>query len=375
MKADSETYQVERVQTWPEVLALEDEWRQLTAGQAMSVFESWEWLETWIRSFGGSLTPYFLQIFQGSQAVGLIPLVAERTKWRRLPVRQLRLCVNGHSPWGGIAGAHISACGAAAAWKYLASQGDWNLLKLEMIPEGGMGMSFQQDVSQLSSRSLVGRSDQFYIDLTEDWPTYLSRRSVNFRRGLKRTRQKLEEEGALRIEIADTPETFGNALNEFFSIDLQSWKSSKGEVMTANHSLTQYYSDVATSAVRRGRGWLVMSRVGGTAISAMLCLQEGEAVYALKTSFVSLYGSGTVSPGYLALAAALEESWRRGMKRFYFLSGKSEWGRWTEQRQAFVSRIIFHPSWYGQCLGLLECVAAGTRRLAGRHSVWSLDVD
>lgn len=238
-----------------------------------------------------------------------------------------------------------------------------------------MGMSFQQDISALlNSPSLVGRSDQFYVDLTGDWPTYLSGRSVNFRRGLKRTRQKLEEQGVLTIEIADTTETFDSALSEFFSIDRQSWKSCKGEVMTANHSLTQYYSDVATSAVQRGRGWLVLSRVGGAAISAVLCLQEGDAVYGAKTSFVSVYGSGTVSPGGLAVAAALEESWRRGMKRFYFLSAKSEWGRWTQQRQAFVSRIIFHPSWYGQCLGLLESVTAGARRIAGRHSVWSLHV-
>ena len=375
MKTDSDTYRVQRLQTWPEVLALENEWRELTAGQPMSVFQGWEWLEAWIRSFGDGLAPYFLRISQDSATVGFIPLVAERVRWRLLPVRQLRLCVNGHSPWGGIVDTRISASGSAAAWKYLANQGDWDVLRLDMVSEGGLGTNFQRDIAQLCRRSLVGRSDQFYVDLTGNWDTYLSTRSVNFRRGLKRTRQKLKEQGTLSIEIADNPETFGDALNEFFSIDRHSWKSRDGEVMTASRALTQYYSDVATNAVERGCGWLVLARVSGTAISAMLCLEACDSVYALKTSFDSLYGSGTVSPGCLVVAAGLEESWRRGLKRFYFLSGNSEWGRWTEQRQSFVSRIIFHPSWYGQGLGMLERIREGLHRRAGWESVWRSHVN
>ena len=81
----------------------------------MSVFQGWEWLEAWIRSFGDGLAPYFLRISQDSATVGFIPLVAERVRWRLLPVRQLRLCVNGHSPWGGIVDTRISASGSAAA--------------------------------------------------------------------------------------------------------------------------------------------------------------------------------------------------------------------------------------------------------------------
>lgn len=345
---------VEQLGTWDEVFRLKAEWRDLTAMQPLAIFLRWDSIQAWIKCFGQGMRPYFLKIVDGATTVGIVPLVAKTGKWRRLPVRQLTFCRNSHLPWGGLVAPCREEEIGAAVWDYLRKQSDWDVLRLDLIPLTGSGVAFQRQAQDTGFPSFAMHSHQFYLQLDGTWESYLAGRSQNFRRNIRRTGQKLEHMGPVTIEVADKPDAVTKAMDIFLEIDAQSWKKVSGEVIASQERLKRYYTQLAVNCAHEGRAWVVIGWAGNNAVSAMLCLRDERYAYGLKTSFIAELQTGTTSPGSFLLASCLQESWRRGLKRFYFLSGNPEWGRWADQQEEFVSRVVFRSSWYGRCLAGVE---------------------
>jgi hypothetical protein len=143
----------------------------------------------------------------------------------------------------------------------------------------------------------------------------------------------------------------------FLEIDAGSWKKAGGEIISRSPLLERFYQGFAEIFSSSARFWITILFAGDIAIAGTMFLRDGLQAFGLKISVVKEFQSGTMAPGWLVLAASVEESWRRGVKVVHFLSGEPSLEKWADHSNKIISTKIFHKTCSGRILTALEYAA------------------
>jgi len=361
-------YRIEKIVRWEDVWALKADWNELLSSRGGgNIFLSYSWIKNWCRFSAQEVSPHFLRVREGKRTVAIIPLVFERCTWRKLPVRQLRFCIDSLSPWCGAIIPEREEEIAKVVWGFLKKQDNWDVMRMEKIPEGEMGFLFQSMAPGQGLDSLIAHGSQYYIAIDGTWESYCLTRTKRFRRRLRTLAENSGEGGnSAEVRIFDTPETAQEGMRMFLDVDSRSWKREEGETIDLGSTLHGYYQNIVDTFTAKGQCFLVAFMSAGKPVSAAIFLCDKQGAYGFKTSFAADCGLEDISPGFIVVAAGIRECWRRGSKVIHLLSGSPEWERWTSKKKGFARRVVFRPSPYGD---LLLGVERSIRLFAGKR-IW-----
>jgi CelD/BcsL family acetyltransferase involved in cellulose biosynthesis len=354
---ESDIFDISKLCTWSEVEMFRQDWERLISEGISNPFATYAWHRNWYKCFAQGEALYFLVVRESGTPVAIFPFLRRVSRWRKLPVRLISLFSNNHSPWGGVVVPAREGEIGAAVWRYLEEQDDWDMIMLERIPRNGMGSIFQFQAPRLRFPTLVMEGSQYYLEHDGDLDSYVASRSANFRRNLKRTARKLETCGALSYRNYDNDELLSEGMRIFLEIDAGSWKKAGGETISRSPLLERFYQGFAEIFSSSARFWITILFAGDIAIAGTMFLRDGLQAFGLKISVVKEFQSGTMAPGWLVLAASVEESWRRGVKVVHFLSGEPSLEKWADHSNKIISTKIFHKTCSGRILTALEYAA------------------
>jgi len=343
---------IEKIQDWNMVASLKSEWELLSKGIQNEFYLSFPWVMNWCQCFGSGCTPFFVRVRENSSTVAILPIVISQGTLKKLPVRELTLCTNGHSILGGIIAPHQEEEIGKAVWEFLKTQKEWDLFYMTNIPKGACGYSFQNlcELCGLSSRTFT--SFMYNLSFKGSWEEYWKNQSANFRSNHNKALRKLERRGELTFRVSESKQEFIDDMDILFEVDSKSWKKDGGEVMSDYAQLVNYYKGFGSAVAGCGRSFVSILSVGGNPIAAMLNIDVGGWNYGAKISCIE--DSENSSPGFLLLIYSLRDAWLKGKKGFCFLSGDNVWQRFRGDKQEVVSRMVFNPSVYGRILSLVD---------------------
>ena len=105
------------------------------------------------------------------------------------------------------------------------------------------------------------------------------------RRRLRRKERRLSERG--RVEhLAMRPEDdIGRWIDEFLRIEASGWKGQSGSALASSERGRRYFTEIATSAFRRGRLLMLGLNFDGLPIARRCAFVAGEGSFAFKTAY------------------------------------------------------------------------------------------
>ncbi len=337
--------------------ALEKAWRELASGE--SAFVQPSWVKNWARSFA-SEDPRLILVSEGFRLDGLIPLVRRPMRWRRIEARALCLPVNNHAPMSDLLLAGGGRA-AAAVLAHLLRRRDWDLLVLQNVQTPGRLDALARAAAASGLRVLRRRLGRHVLPLGGTWEEYLAARSKELRRALRRTRLGLERLGPVRLRVYEGAEA-GEGFERFLDADACSWKGREGEPVGADPGLCAYYRGLVMGAAAEGRCEVCILEAGDTSAAGLIALLSPRREYlTLKCSYRDDLASGTVSPGTLVVAGAIERAWSRGCARVDFLSRMPYAGRWATELDWTGDLVVFSSTLRGRAIAMIDSMARRLR--------------
>jgi CelD/BcsL family acetyltransferase involved in cellulose biosynthesis len=158
--------------------------------------------------------------------------------------------------------------------------------------------------------------EQPVVDCDTDWETYFGGLSKNTRKDIRRRRRRMEERGALDLDVARGAAALGARLEEAIDIEGSGWKGAEGTAVRNSPAQLAFYRSLSEWAAGRDILEIAFLRLDGQAIAFHYNMCVRGTVYALKSGFDEAYAD--LAPGKVILAAEIERTFEEGRRRFHF---------------------------------------------------------
>lgn len=340
---------VERITTWSELAALEQEWNALADGMP---FRGWDWLATWWKHYGsvaganrdqqhdprGERQLYVLAVYTDAdlcvhesarRLVGIAPWYLDRTAVKGNVLKWLgsgEVCTDHTSLVCGLG--HSDQVATAIA-DLLATSDDWDRLDLEAVD--GEDVIVRNLMAELESRDcLVSRqaADAFWaLDLPSSWDDYLAGISKSHRKQLRQLERRVLESDRVRWHRVQSAADLDGAWNVLVDLHQRRRRSLGEPGCFASQVFHDFHREVAARLLERGQLRMSSMTLDGTPAAAEYHLADSAATYA--------YQGGVdpdrleEEPGRLSTILYLRQAIEEGHQRLDFLRGdepyKAHW--------------------------------------------------
>lgn len=203
------------IKTFEEFLTLKEEWDSLLAKTAFnSVFQSFQWHQAWLESFGSSGSPYLVTAWESSHLVGVVPLFKSKVKLNLLSKEKLSF-IGGHNFASDYCDliydcSDPSILDQMLAWIF--NSQDWSLLEFMNLPK-------ESKTFLLICEKLKALSSRVVIDRHADAPTLMMNneqhvKSIFTKKSMKYAFNVLKKSGDLQFKEC----TSVDEINSYFPV-------------------------------------------------------------------------------------------------------------------------------------------------------------
>lgn len=328
----------------------------------------------WVRAYADAWErPQGLRwftVWRGSELTAVLPLVEERCWFRGLRVRRLRGTAGAHSLRFDLvaAGGELGQAAAQQLAMYLLQRGGWDVLQLPDVAAGGAGERLLAALQAQDCPTGVWLSAESpYLDLAAD---PLARTRPAFRTELRRTRRRLEEQGA-RLRLVDDstlPADLPAALHDFYRIEASGWKGKERSAILSQPRSRHFYDQVAAAMAARNRLALYRLEWKGQLLAACFALRARGRFEVIKWAYDESFAA--FGPGHLLIEELLRDCRSASLPlRWFSINGPDAAykRKWTRTTLPLSYLFAFAPGRKGTWLHRAKFVwTPGLQSLAGR---------
>jgi len=341
--------QVERITTWPELVAIEADWNALAGS---TPFRTWDWLATWWKHYGDGRRDgrprrellhdrelYVLAVYDGTvanadrnarQLVGIAPWYIDRSALQGSVVRWLgdgEVCTDHGSL---ICRPHDDERVAAAIAEALADRfNDWDRLELGAVD--AEDATVDHLLTALECRNCRASKETagscWVLDLPASWDDYLAGISKSHRKQLRRLERRVLESRRVVWHRVQNITELNAAWGVLVELHQRRRQSLGQPGCFAARAFHDFHREVAERLLGRGQLRMSWLELDGTPAAAEYHLADGATTYA--------YQGGVdpdrldAEPGRLSMIPCLRQAIEERHQRLDFLRGdepyKAHW--------------------------------------------------
>ena len=192
-----------------------------------------------------------------------------------------------------------------------------------------------------------------YLQITQDWDSYLRTRNSKFRNSLDRNERALNRIGQVNIRFLSGIEIVQSGLEEVMAIERQSWKQQARSAITARDWERSFYEAYVPRAAECGAVSLAIMQVDGRPVSYDMGLIQGGRYSSLKTSYVD--DIKAVAPGKIMIAHVIRFLMEQRLEEYDFLGDAVDYKlAWTDTVRPHVSLQIYRNRLYAEVVDRLR---------------------
>jgi hypothetical protein len=102
---------------------------------------------------------------------------------------------------------------------------------------------------------------------------------------LRRKERRLSERGRVEHLVLRPEDDIGRWIDEFLRVEASGWKGQSRSALASSESDRRYFTEIATSAFRRGRLLMLGLNFDGFPIARRCAFVAGEGSFAFKTAY------------------------------------------------------------------------------------------
>jgi len=331
--------------------------------ESRSPFMSWAWHRAWADSSPDVALSEAL-VLQGAGAAvqAVLPLLRQRMLFHRVPVTALTWAVGDmgcpdHLDVLTTPGADVSALVP------LLEELDWQILVLSnLVPNAPAARRLCE---AMADRGHAIRRQPLwtcpYLDLSNDWESYLASLSAKRRQGLRYMERNLRRRHAVTITDYDG-DRVEDGWRHLVTLHERRWQDAGGGGAFRDPSVDRLQRRFAAELSRRGQLWLTTLDLNGEPAAAWYGFTCDDTVYFYQCGRDPRWERESV--GQVLIGAMIRRGMERGYRRFEFLRGNDPYKRqWTTTQRITEEVTIFRRGWRGRGLRGLDAVAELRARL------------
>lgn len=320
---------------------LSAEWNGLVArSRSDSIFQTWQWLETWLELRSPSPEPLVICVRNESGSlVGLAPYYKVGYRLGGLiPYRVLRVlgdtdCGAEYQSWIADRAEESEVFGQIGA-ALQACKSEWDLIWMPRLKSWTGTQAPVLEVLKECNFDVNVRPSPFAgFTLPESFEAYLKQMSSNRRQQVRRMSRKILDNPNVEICKVESPAEVEPALAALFELHGKRWRAiGESGVFARNAKEKQFYERFTRKAL--AQGWLAMYTLldSGEPKAVQFGYIYGDAFLQLQEGFDPDYSPHV---GNVLRAHIIEECIKLGLREYDFLGGHSEHKRrWlSEERE------------------------------------------
>ena len=326
-----------------------EQWNALVArNPTRTAFQSFEWFDTWWSAFGTRHHLYLLTLHDGSEPVGIVPLMLARGP---LGLRQLEFIGTPNADYQDLIIPERRAEAVALVCRFLYEERRrWDMIVLRNLPavsptlpefsagfaELGLGVT-DLERQPCPGVRIRGHEDQI--------------RKLLDRYSLRRSERRLEQRGEVRFRVLDSIDDIERNLPTFFDQHVQRWEGTHAASPFRDNAYRRWYHALAREA--HDANWLHFSvlECGGRPAAYHFGFKYGDTLSWYKPSFD--WEFHRESPGAVLIKHLIENASARGLGELDFSCGlesfKLRFANWQTMNlnlRIFASRFV-HRAFIG----------------------------
>ena len=329
------------IHSLPQLEEFREEWeRILEESGSDSIFLTYQWIFSWLRTFGLNGEIMILR-GRGEGWEGIFPLFVRKIPFVAGVIREIACCGDPYSDQCNFIISGDRKRALKAFLKYLTEiNSRWDLIRLKEIPaDSAVG----KNLPALLRRSAFtfrcrGCDVSPYIPLPRSWETYFQSLSRSFRKKIRKYFRQLEKYGEYELkEIPLGPDLW----RSMEKISRRSPKFKTGITMAERPRALAFLKELLPRL--QAQGWVKYSllTVSGRPISYDLAFRYQGTIWSYKAAFDEKYSAA--SPGHLQLALLIEDAIRAGYREFNLLRGGEAYKyNWTDKKRAQLEIHIYN---------------------------------
>lgn len=346
------------VRTREELRSLEGPWNEMLRESSFQApFHSWEWHESWWKSFGGNDELFVVAVEDSQGRLQVVaPLAKTRADVRGFHATEVRFFPYSLTPHNTILfrNSQSPADALCAVFTCLAEhRNEWDMLNMRNVPAGAPYLPCLHEVAQkfaFQSLSQTGMQSAV-IGIQSDFESYMNDAIRKSRkRGILQKVRQLTQRPEYRVQAFSRPDEIERGLELAFAVSKASWKGPLGTDMTGLTERRSFYVDVTPRLASRGEVKIWISFLEDVPVALEYQILARDIVYFIVNDFNDAYQK--LSPGTVLLCHVLENLYRdKSADEFYFSGDLYDYKtNWATGLREHVNLEIFNDRAYSRCL-------------------------
>ena len=229
---------------------LEPQWEAIAdAGGLQTPFQSFAWIDQWLRHRGNGVEPFALVVQDGAT-------IAPFGIFRVAGTRVLRLLGTGDSDYPGL----VTASPADEAWDMVARElarrrGTWDLLHLHSVRNSEVIVAaLERNIGTTGCSRLYDVCP--WVPTDQSWKSLLASRRKKLRYVGKRWTRQVEARGEVSVEVVGPPVSEA-LINELVDVERASWKWDLGEAVLKPGAQRDFLEAILQDSRMEQQLWLL----------------------------------------------------------------------------------------------------------------------
>jgi CelD/BcsL family acetyltransferase involved in cellulose biosynthesis len=345
--------QIKIIENLSEFMAMESQWAEtLKRYPQATIHVSVPWLRCWWETFGRGVQMCCLVADEGSELLGIAPLMIETRKIGAVRHSVLRLIGNDLSPRSHIVLINRKTEVLKAFLRKILSR-SWLYFDVGQIPTGCdaerlLLSCVGDEFDSMQQRHIFSVAQ---ITFKSSWKDYLASKSVNFRRSLRRSGLS-----NTNFECKDFPHDFDDLdrlMRDIRSVSEETWKHEQGTSLAADPLAWEFYKKLMAWSHVQGNLWVSLLYESSIPVAFIVIVRHDDVLYGLKTGYKR--SNSDAAPGFYLMAHAVEmaftqPAWTR--MDLDSITTHGDWKhRWASDSTDVTSYYAFRRSLLSQILG------------------------
>jgi CelD/BcsL family acetyltransferase involved in cellulose biosynthesis len=344
-----------------------------------STFSTWEWLDSWWRSFAKNEELLVLGFFESSRLVGLAPLSICNRRFLHRRLRVLQFMGDGSGDSDNLDFPVLPGFEekfAQAVLDYLEQhRRQWDVCQLNTMPSD----SLVADCLKRLLKCMRWTCFQYFrpcsaVHLPKSRDEYLEQLSSEDRNNLARYSRRLSKRYSARIYRCTDEKQLPACLQALFQLHQARWEKAGEPGSFASTARREFYEQLSRRLL--ARDWLEMwvLELNGAIAAVQFAFRYRDKVYQLQEGYDP--GQASDRAGFVLRGEVLKQLIADGVKVYDFLGGELSYkARWGAQASRYRD-IHFAPRMSDGAMCLRSVVYAGRTKQWLRQklpaSVWKV---
>ncbi|BDS07092.1 hypothetical protein NT6N_21320 [Oceaniferula spumae] len=314
-------------------------------------FQTWDYLDTWIKHSGGEFTPHILVAEQADQVVALAPMAVGPVgsggkKW----MRQLTFLGCGGAGLSEYLDFLIPAGQEAEILPLLlqelkqTAKGSWDVMRLPMMHDQSASLKILDDHTPQSFTAKLEKTEENaspFVSIPSSWDDYMAGRSAQFRRSVRRKWNKLHKNHGVKLIEAGKDMPVAEAIEEIIRLHEARWGDDSQAF--SDDRFAEIHRDLAPRLAKSDRLSMLLLEVDGEIVAGRYDFVFNGILWNYQGGWLPEHRN--LSLGVIMLAYSLQWAIDRGLKEYDYLAGEHDYkSSWADDERILTSYEMINPS-------------------------------